>query len=113
VGLGTQTNAVLTIRDDDVPPPPTLFTVGGTVTGLTGTGLVLENHIGLFLPIDADGPFTFSDIPSPSGTAYFVRVFNQPLNSSGVQTQACTVTNGSGTFGNANVTDVVVTCEDL
>ena len=103
---------MLTIRDDDVPPPPTLFTVGGTVTGYTGAGLVLENHIGLFLPIAGNGPFTFSNIPSPSGTAYFVRVFNQPHNGS-FQTQACTVTNGAGTFGNANVTNVVVTCEDL
>jgi hypothetical protein len=110
--LGGQTTAILTIQDDDLPPPPTLFTVGGTVTGLTGPGLVLENHIGLFLPIAADGPFTFSNIPSPSGTAYFVRVFNQPHNGS-FQTQACTVTNGSGTFSNANVTNVVVTCENL
>jgi hypothetical protein len=110
--LGARTTAVLTIRDDDAPPPPTLFTVGGAVTGYTSTGLVLENHIGLFLPIAGNGPFTFSNIPSPSGTAYFVRVFNQP-NNGAFQTQACTVTNGSGTFGNANVTNVVVTCEDL
>ena len=111
--LGSQTTAVLVIRDDDAPPPPTLFTVGGTVTGYTGTGLVLENHIGLFLPVAANGTFTFTDIPSPSGTAYFVRVFNQPRNSLGFQTQACTVANGTGIFGNANVTNVVVTCEDL
>ena len=110
--LGSRTTAVLTIRDDDVPPPPTLFTVGGTVTGYTGAGLVLENHIGLFLPIAGNGPFTFSNIPSPSGTAYLVRVFNQPHNGS-FQTQACTVANGTGIFGNANVTNVVVTCESL
>jgi hypothetical protein len=110
--LGARTSTVLTIRDDDAPPPPTLFTVGGTVTGYTGAGLVLENHIGLFLPIASNGAFTFSDIPSPSGTAYSVRVFNQPHNGS-FQTQACTVTNGSGTFSDANVTNVVVTCENL
>ena len=112
--LGAQSSAVLTILDDDtVPTPPTLFSVGGTVTGLTGTGLVLENHTGLFLEITGNGPFTFSQLLSPAGTAYFVRVFNQPRNSSGNQSQTCLVTNGTGTFGTANVTNVVVTCGDL
>ena len=111
--LGAQTTAVLTLRDDDAPPPPTLFTVGGTVTGYTSTGLVLDNNRGVFLPILGNGPFTFSDLPAPSGSPYFVRVFNQPRNGAGFQTQSCTVTNASGTFSNANVTDVLVTCEDL
>src|SRR5260370_29397967 len=35
------------------------FTVGGTVTGLTGTGLVLQNNGGDHLPITAGGAFTF------------------------------------------------------
>ena len=76
--LGPQSSAVVTILDDDGPiVQPTLFTVGGTVNGLIGT-LVLENHRGLFLEIFDDGPFTFSQIPTPSGEPYFVRVFNQP-----------------------------------
>jgi hypothetical protein len=112
--LGAQSSAIVSILDDDTAPTlPPRFTVGGTVTGLTGTGLVLENHTGLFREIFADGPFTFSDLPSLSGTPYFVRVFNQPRNSLGNQTQSCTVTNGSGVFANANVTNVVVTCVDL
>ena len=104
--LGAQSTAVLTIRDDDALPPPSLFTVGGTVNGLVGTRLVLENHRGLFLQMNADGPFTFSDIPTPSGQPYSVRVFNQPIN----PVQVCTVTNGSGVFANANVNNVVVNC---
>ena len=111
--LGSQATAVLTIRDNDAPPPPTLFTVGGTVTGYTGTGLVLDNNRGLFLAISGNGPFTFSDLPAPRGSPYFVRVFNQPRNGAGFQTQTCTVTNANGTFDNSNVTNVLVTCVDL
>lgn len=112
-GLGAQTTAVLTITDDDAPPAPTLFTVGGTVTGLGANRMVLENHRGLFLEVTANGPFTFSQLPTPTGSSYFVRVFNQPRNALGFQTQQCTVTNGTGVFGNANVTNVLVTCVDL
>ena len=87
----------------DGPPAP--FTVGGTVNGLVGT-LVLENHRGLFLEVTEDGPFTFTDIPTPAGEPYFVKVFNQPFQ----PTQTCTVTNGEGTFTDHDVTDVVVDC---
>ncbi len=104
--VGPLASAVVTILDDDNPaPPPTAFTVGGTVNGLIGT-VVLENHRGLFLEITDDGPFTFTDLPTPGGEPYFVRVFNQPF----APVQVCTVTNGSGTFGNANITNVVVSC---
>ena len=103
--LGTQTTAVLTIRDDDVPPPPSRFTVGGTVTGLIGTRLVLINQRSLTLQ-PGNGPFTFSDIPSLSGEPYSVRVDLNPIN----PTQVCTVINGTGTFTDHNVTDVIVNC---
>jgi hypothetical protein len=104
--VGPQSTAVLTILDDDGPVSlPTLFTVGGTVNGLIGT-LVLQDHHGLFLEILDDGPFTFSNLPTPSGQGYFVKVFNQPHN----PVQVCTVTNGEGTFTDHNVTDVLVTC---
>jgi hypothetical protein len=81
------------------------FTVGGTVNGLIGT-LVLENHRGLFLEVTEDGPFTFTDIPTPAGEPYFVKVFNQPFQPQ----QRCTVTNGEGTFTDHDVTDVMVEC---
>lgn len=103
--LGAQTSAVLTIRDDDVPPPSPRFTVGGTVKGLIGTRLVLIDHHSLTLR-PGNGPFTFSNIPSLSGEPYSVRIDLNPIN----PTQVCTVTNGSGTFTNANVTNVQVNC---
>ena len=49
----------LTIQDDDEPPPAPSFTVGGTVTGLEGTGLTLRDQQFLTLT-PGNGPFTLS-----------------------------------------------------
>ncbi len=43
-----------------------------------------------------------------AGTSYSVRISDQPPRF----TQHCAVANGSGTIGNANVTNVTVTCTD-
>jgi hypothetical protein len=85
------------------PPPPT-YTIGGTVTGLSGTGLVLQNNTANNLSVASNGTFTFSAAVN-SGTTYNVTVFTQPSN----PTQKCTVANGTGT-ASANVTSVQVTC---
>jgi len=99
--LGTQSSAVLTIRDDDAPvTPPPGFTIGGTVAGLVGTGLVLQN-LGTNDLSPGNGAFTFT-IPFASGNPYNVTVATQPTN----PTQVCTVANGSGTVGEANITNV-------
>jgi len=82
-----------------------VITVGGTVTGLQGTGLVLQNNAGNDLTLSANGSFTFST-PIVVNSAYAVTVKTQP----GVPAQDCTVANGSGTAGSSNVINVVVTC---
>jgi para-nitrobenzyl esterase len=82
----------------------TMYTVGGTVTGLTGSGLVLENNASGDLPISAAGTFTFAAALA-SGAAYAVTVKTQPSS----PTQDCVVSNGSG-MGTANVTNVAVVC---
>lgn len=79
------------------------FSIGGTVTGLRGTGLVLQNDFADDNPISAAGAFTFTGKLIP-GEAYWVTVYLPPSN------QTCTVTKGSGTITDANITDVVVTC---
>ncbi|MFZ5699227.1 MAG: S8 family serine peptidase, partial [Pseudomonadota bacterium] len=81
------------------------FSIGGTVSGLTGTGLVLRNNGTDDLAINGSGAFTFTT-PILSGTDYAVTVSMQPLNPA----QLCTVTGGSGTVGAANVTQVNVSC---
>ena len=81
------------------------FEVGGTVTGLSGSGLVLQNNGGDDLPIAADGAFTFAT-PVNDGEDYAVTVLSQPENPS----QTCSVTNGTGTISGADVNDVEVDC---
>jgi hypothetical protein len=82
------------------------FTIGGTVHGLEGSGLVLRNNGGDDLNIDGNGDFHF-DTALPSGARYDVKVAAQPSNPN----QTCTVEQGSGTVGSSNVTNIVVTCE--
>lgn len=84
---------------------PITFTVGVNVSGLSGSGLVLQLNMGSSLAITADGNATFAAAVA-SGTSYNVIVKTQPT----LPRQACTVTNGSGTIGTANVTSVNITC---
>lgn len=81
------------------------FSVSGTVAGLFGSGLVLQNNRDDDIGIDANGGFTFPT-RLPSGSRYDVTVRTQPRE----PRQACSVANGSGTIANANVADVKITC---
>jgi environmental stress-induced protein Ves len=81
------------------------YTIGGTITGYTGTGLRLLINGGTGRTI-ATGGATFEFPALPSGTAYAVTVGTQP----NTPTQLCTVSNGTGTVGNANVTNILVSC---
>ncbi len=81
------------------------FSVGGTVTGLTGNGLVLQNNNGDDLAIGANGPFTF-DTPLADGSDYMVTVLTQP----GDPDQTCDVSNGSGKLSGADVADITIMC---
>jgi YVTN family beta-propeller protein len=82
--------------------------LGGTVIGLSGSGLVLHNGGGADLPISASGAFTFST-PLASGTVYDVTVKTSPS----VPLQSCEVDNGIGTVAAADVTNVLVTCSTV
>jgi len=99
IGSGNVSNVAVTCT---ATPPPT-HTVGGTVSGLAGSGLVLSLNGSSSLPVAANGPFTFTD-GLAAGTPYAVTVGTQPGS------QTCTVNNGSGTIGAADVTNVAVTC---
>jgi uncharacterized delta-60 repeat protein len=103
--IGPRSSAVLTILDDDQPAPANSFSVGGTVTGLTGGGLKLrQNSTGEDLAA-GNGTFAFLQRLS-GGIAYDVTVSAQPSNPS----QVCSVANGSGTITNFDITNVAVTC---
>ena len=81
------------------------YAVGGMVTGLTGSGLVLQDNLGDNLNVAAAGTFTFAKAVA-SGAPYSVTVLTQPSSPS----QTCTVTSGSGTIAAAAVTGVSVAC---
>jgi len=83
---------------------PSSYTVGGTVSGLSGTGLILENNAGDDLAVAGNGSFTF-DTSIASGGAYGVTVLADPVSPA----QTCVVSDGSGT-ADADVNDVSVTC---
>ena len=53
------------------------YTVGVTVSGLTGAGLVLQNNLGNDLPISANGTFTFTT-PIASGATFSVTLLRSP-----------------------------------
>jgi uncharacterized delta-60 repeat protein len=106
--LGARHRATVTIVDDDQLPPPTppqpTFTIGGTVDGLQGSGLVLST-LGGDVRVSGNGSLTFPGTAS-TGQPYEVVVRTQPTN----PTQVCTVRNGKGTISNANVTAIAVHC---
>src|ERR1035441_9772297 len=81
------------------------YPIGGSVSGLTGTGLVLQNNAGNDLPVSAAGTFTFAQTVG-SSLPYAVTVKTQPIN----PIQACVVANGTGTVATANITNVAITC---
>ncbi len=81
------------------------FSVGGTVSGLIGSGLVLRNNAGDDLSIANDGSFTFATQLS-DGSRYSVSVATQPSSPDG----HCNVIHGDGTLSGAAVVDVEVRC---
>ena len=103
--LGDRTSADATILDDDTPDEqPASFTIGGTVSGLQGSGLVLDD-LGTQLPVSENGAFTLPGTRA-DGLPYDVKVTHQPSDPD----QVCTVSHGSGTLSGADVSDVAVDC---
>jgi len=101
VGARNITN-VSVVCSSNAPPSPSTYTVGGAISGLTGT-VVLTDNGGDTQSISTDGAFTFVT-PIATGANYAVSVQTQPAD------QTCTVSNGAGTMGAANVTAVTVVC---
>jgi hypothetical protein len=104
-GSGTVSGGnVTSVTVSCVDSAPTSYTVGGTLSGLTGS-VVLRNNGGDALTRSSNGGFTFAT-PINDGASYSVTVASQPSG------QNCSVTNGSGTVSGGNVTSVTVSCVD-
>ncbi|MET0659689.1 MAG: hypothetical protein ABW110_16195 [Steroidobacteraceae bacterium] len=101
VARGDVTNISVTCSTPDAQN----FVVGGTVSGLVGTGLVLQNNNADNLTINSNGQFSFGTALA-TGSAYDVRIVTNPTNPA----QTCSVNSNTGTVGTADVTNVAVTC---
>jgi hypothetical protein len=87
------------------------FPIGGSVSGLTTDGLVLTNGSNggtVAVPNGATGfKFLIQDLnrgPNAYGSSYGVAVLTQPTS------QTCSVSNGTGVMGDAEVTNIAITC---
>ena len=79
------------------------YTLGGTVAGLSGPGLVLANG-GATLVVPANATSFAFPVSLQGGAAYTVTIQAQPAG------QTCTVTNAAGTIGTSNVTNLAIAC---
>ena len=85
------------------PGPTASWQVGGTAQGVNGAGLVLLNNGSEHLAVPANGSFAFATALA-SGATFSISIAAQPSG------QLCSVTNGSGSVVDANVTAVGVSC---
>ena len=102
ISWGSGANAdTLTIRIEGTPPAPSSFPVEVFVSGLTGTGLQLQNNGGDTLIITANDFTDFATLLA-DGSSYTVAIVSQPTG------QSCVITGGgSGTIsGDAGHVDV-------
>jgi uncharacterized repeat protein (TIGR03803 family) len=79
------------------------YTVGGTISGLTGSGMVLVNGSDTLAVKPGASSFTMPTTMAYT-SAYAVTVQTQPTG------LTCSVSNGTGTMGSAAVTNIAVTC---
>jgi 6-phosphogluconolactonase (cycloisomerase 2 family) len=86
------------------------FTVGGTISGYTGSGLVLSDSVSTHTatPVSGAGSFTLSGT-SNSGSTYNVTVTTQPT----APAQFCRVTGGAGNVTTAPITSIGVACTNV
>jgi N-acetylneuraminic acid mutarotase len=82
---------------------PATYSIGGTITGLATSGLVLANGSDTVSPAAGATSFVFAAAVA-TGSSYAVTIKNQPGN------EPCQVTDGSGQVASAAVTNVTVTC---
>jgi hypothetical protein len=103
-GAGTVANANVTNVTVNCVASTTTYTIGGTITGLTGAGLRIENGpTRSASPASGATTFTLSDVVQ-TGFEYDVGISQQPAG------QTCVLIKSHGIVNNANVTNVDVRC---
>jgi hypothetical protein len=91
------------VTDVQVACASAAFTLGGTISGLTGNGLVLANGTDTTSPAPGAATFTFPT-KLASADSFTVTVSAQPAG------QTCVVSNGTGVILTSSVTNVAINC---
>src|SRR5262249_35355918 len=99
--LGTSSFLLIASCGGGGGTPPVTYTIGGGISGLTVSGLVLANGNDTMSPSAWATSFVFSTAVA-SGVSYAVTVKTQPNN------ELCQVVNGNGQVASAAVTNVMV-----
>jgi len=81
------------------------YTVGGNVSGLSGSGLIIQNNGSDNLVIESNGTFEFS-ATQLSAAQYNVTILSQP-NLPGI---TCTIASAIGVISNTDVENVSIAC---
>jgi hypothetical protein len=106
VSNGTGPMPASAVTNVTVTCAATTYTIGGSVSGLTTTGLVLQNNGADNTSVAANATQFSMNTAVAYASAYDITVFTQPTG------QACLVANGSNTAVSANVTSVQVSCQN-
>jgi len=82
------------------------YAVGGTISGLTASGLVLADGSDTLSVLPGATTFAMADPVAYTG-AYNISVQTNPTG------ETCSVSSGNGVMGTSAVTDVAVTCSPV
>ncbi len=93
------------VANVDVTCSDTTYTVGGMVSGLSGTVVLQDNGTDI-LALGTAGTFTFSEALADMAS-YQVTVQTQPAN------QTCSIVYGTGVISGTNITNVIITCSEF
>jgi uncharacterized repeat protein (TIGR03803 family) len=104
VSNGTNTMGTTAVTNIAVTCSLSTYTVGGTITGLTTSGLVLLNNGGDATTINANAAQFAMNTGVASGGTYAITVQTQPMN------LVCSVSDGTGSVGAAEVGSVTIAC---
>lgn len=98
-GAGTMGTAAVTIPVTCV----NTYTIGGSITGLSASGLTLADGPETLAVANGATSFAFPQA-IPSGDAYQVTIGGQP------RAETCAIADGAGSIGSANVSSIRITC---
>jgi uncharacterized repeat protein (TIGR03803 family) len=101
-GTGTMSSAAVT--NIAITCSANTYTVGGTISGLTASGLVLLDNGGDATTVSANATQFTMNTGIAYGSAYAITVQTPPAG------LVCSVSNGTSTMGAADVTSVSIAC---